>query len=103
MSSETHHSFESVHTYEIAATESVSDAVIRAVSAATGHAPSPDPENPGACLDPLYTAIDPDALNSIFDPTGTSGPTSDGEVTFRYHGYTVTVESAGRVILEPQQ
>ena len=41
---------------------------------------------------PLYDAIDPDQLNALVDGAGRSNR-SPVEVTFRYHGYTVTVDS----------
>lgn len=53
-------------------------------------------------LDPLHTAIDPDALDSLFhserNGSGeTSGPS--GEIRFRYHGYDVRVTAGGLVNL----
>ncbi|AHG00350.1 hypothetical protein HALLA_17650 [Halostagnicola larsenii XH-48] len=42
---------------------------------------------------PLYTAIDPDALNSLFEPP-ISGSGRAGRVTFTYRGHTVIVENA---------
>ena len=42
-------------------------------------------------LDPLYTAIDPDALDDLF-----AGPSRQGRVAFRYEGCTVAVDSDGR-------
>ncbi|WP_262179813.1 HalOD1 output domain-containing protein [Haloarcula laminariae] len=74
--------------------ESLSDTVIRAVSAVTGLDAVPGPDADSA-LDPLYTAIDPDALDSLF------ADESAGTVTFDYHDYTVTAHSTGRVVLEP--
>lgn len=43
-------------------------------------------------LPPLYSEIDPDALDALFQPRlqPTSGPPV-GEVQFSYHGYTVRV------------
>ena len=43
--------------------------------------------------EPLYHAIDPDALDSLFE--GRLG----GEITVRYHGYRVTVTGDGDVEL----
>lgn len=51
-------------------------------------------------LQPLYSTIDPDALDALFQPQ--LRPASDpsvGEVQFSYHGYTVRVTAAGRVNL----
>lgn len=45
---------------------------------------------------PLYDAIDPEALNTIF-----RGDT--GLISFEYHGYVVTVGHSGNVNLEPTE
>lgn len=42
-------------------------------------------------LEPLYDAIDPDALEALFRPGAV------GRVEFTYHGHAVTVHSDGRV------
>ncbi|WP_324665632.1 HalOD1 output domain-containing protein [Haloarcula sediminis] len=84
----------STHVFVRSDAESLSDTVIRAVSTASGRSPTPGP-GADASLDPLYTAIDPDALDSVFTADG-----SAGTVTFDYHGYTVTAHSAGRVVLD---
>lgn len=46
---------------------------------------------------PLYEAIDPDALDSLFRPDGT--PRTDGRVRFSYYGYEITVHADGRLEL----
>jgi len=54
-------------------------------------------------LDPLYRAIDPDALDTIFRMQlrpNSGAPT--GEIQFEYHGYKVRVTAAGRVELTEQ-
>jgi len=80
------------HAVDISETESPSEAVVRAVAAVSGLDPVPG-RSPD-CLDPLYTAVDPDALDTLFRPG------SLGRVTFHYHGYEVTVDSDGRVLLD---
>lgn len=51
-------------------------------------------------LEPLLsTVIDPDALDSIFSPTG-GGPPSQGHVAFVYHGYLVRVWADGEISVE---
>lgn len=45
---------------------------------------------------PLYTVIDPDALDRLFQPTS-SGQRSTGHVTFTIDNHEVTVYSDGRV------
>lgn len=41
-------------------------------------------------LPPLYEAIDPDALETLFEPTR-QGPTRTGRLEFTYSGYVVTL------------
>lgn len=65
---------------------SPSEAVVEAVAAASGLSPLD--------LPPLYRAIDPDSLDSLFQ----SG--ADGRVRFAYAGYDVTVDDDGRVRLD---
>lgn len=45
-------------------------------------------------LEPLYTAIDPDALERLF-----SGAFRNGRVEFEYEGCTVVAESGGHVAI----
>lgn len=49
---------------------------------------------------PLHDAIDPTALDELFDPTGSSSR-GNGTVSFTYRGHSVRVESDGRVALDP--
>lgn len=67
---------------------SLSGSVLREIAAREGTDPADLPV-------PLYEAIDPDALDSLFRADG-------GRVTFTYYRYTVTVESDGTVTLEPR-
>ena len=76
------------HRVEFAlAEEAPSAVVVTAIAAISGQKPDE--------LDPLYTAVDPDALDSLFAPTASGGHRADVEVTFRYHGYEVAVRSYG--------
>jgi hypothetical protein len=55
-------------------------------------------------LEPLYEAIDPEALNALFAPRTNGSDRTGGQVTFTYAGYTVTVTSdrrAVRIDIEP--
>ncbi|WP_135822399.1 HalOD1 output domain-containing protein [Halostella litorea] len=45
---------------------------------------------------PLYDAIDPDALNSLFSPR--DAPTQ--QISFSYHGYKVRVTGDGVIFLD---
>ncbi len=49
-------------------------------------------------LDPLYTAIDPDALERLL-----SGAFRNGRVEFEYEGCTVVCESDGRVAIAERE
>lgn len=46
-------------------------------------------------LDPLYNTIDPDTLDKLFRPTVKGVHQGDGQISFTYHGYDVTVRSYG--------
>jgi hypothetical protein len=51
-------------------------------------------------LEPLYAIVDPDALDRLFAPTTQGDTRSDGQVTFSYAGYHVTVTSDGMIELD---
>jgi hypothetical protein len=50
-------------------------------------------------LDPLFTAVDPEALDSLFLPQLKDGGVADAsaEITFEYHGYQIRVTATGCV------
>lgn len=52
-------------------------------------------------LDPLYTVLDPDALDQLFAPMASGQHLGDGKVTFDYHGYEVTLHSYGVIAIRP--
>ncbi|WP_124197632.1 HalOD1 output domain-containing protein [Natrarchaeobius chitinivorans] len=70
--------------------ETISRTILRLVSVLKDRKPS-------ELEQPLYNAIDPEALNSLFQEQ------SMGKLTFKYHGCTVTVWSSGKVSVEPSQ
>lgn len=76
---------------------SVSHAVVEAVADREG-VDVTDLEPPA--FEPLYTVVDPDALDAVFAPTHDGKRRTSGSVTFEYEGYTVTVNSDGTVDLE---
>ncbi|WP_162224349.1 HalOD1 output domain-containing protein [Halorussus amylolyticus] len=80
-------------TYRIEEGETVTEAVVRAVS--------PGAKSGRAELKPLYSVIDTDALNALFAPleNGVSRRTS-GTVEFDYGGKHVRVVSDGSVEVE---
>lgn len=49
-------------------------------------------------LEALYRAVDTDALDALFDD-GTPGHLRDGQLSFVYSGYEVTISSDGAVDL----
>ncbi|PSP78477.1 hypothetical protein BRC81_08010 [Halobacteriales archaeon QS_1_68_20] len=68
----------------------ISEKVVEAVADAEGTSP----------LDlrpPLYRVVDPDALDKLFSPPSLEHGQPDGEVTFEYRGYEVTVRADGSV------
>ncbi|MWV39028.1 HalOD1 output domain-containing protein [Natrialba sp. INN-245] len=52
---------------------------------------------PGSLEPPLNDAVDPTALDRLFEPTTAVGSTRRGRITFSYCGYDVTVASDGTV------
>ncbi len=74
------------------------DRISTAVVEALANANDVDPLE----LDPLYEAVDPDALDSLFSTTDGSSRTHHGKVQFTTNGYEVEVTSTGRVHLTPE-
>ena len=52
-------------------------------------------------LDPLYDAIDPDALDGLFHSAGTSSLQDGTNVKFHYNGFGVHVRSSGIITVQP--
>ncbi|WP_227381000.1 HalOD1 output domain-containing protein [Haladaptatus halobius] len=52
-------------------------------------------------LEPLYHAIDPEALDSLFAPTYSETSRSEGLVQFVYAEYEVIIHSTGEVTVTP--
>ncbi|NHN48423.1 hypothetical protein G9464_12580 [Halostella sp. JP-L12] len=71
----------------------VSQTVLFAVAEAIGDDPLE--------LPPLYDAIDPDALNKLFDSSAFGAERGDGTVEFAYAGCDVSVRADGRVTVVP--
>jgi hypothetical protein len=77
---------------QIQPSESVSEAVVKAVSAAE--------DRPLTSLPPLYNAIKPKALNKIFTGTTNGGPNRSGHITFQYSDSVVTVGENGYLAVQ---
>ena len=85
-------------TCRVSPTESLSAAVLAATADATGSSVVGSPTgDDGDVLDPLYTAIDPDALDALFRSIVGGESRSDGVVTFVYEGCEVEARSDGIV------
>ncbi|MCO8256719.1 hypothetical protein NKF26_23135 [Haladaptatus sp. AB618] len=52
-------------------------------------------------IDSLYTCIDPEALDAVFDGHSTRDRNSATSISFAYTNYTVTVDSTGSVRVAP--
>lgn len=53
-------------------------------------------------VQPIYGAVDPDALDEILAPSGPGRPPTERSVSFEYRGYDVVVTSNGRGYLYEQ-
>ena len=76
--------------------ESVSVAVVEAVATASGRSPVPDGSGADP-LPPLYDAIEPDAINALFD----ADSQFDGCLRFTYGGCKVVLEGDGTITVTP--
>lgn len=52
-------------------------------------------------LEPLFTRIDPDALDALFSDGAGTTVRAEGEVTFPMAGCDVTVDASGAIDVEP--
>jgi hypothetical protein len=71
--------------YEIAPDESVSTAVVRAVSALEGREP--------CSLRPLADVVDPTALDALFDPQCDGTPRTGGRLSFVYSNCYISIDN----------
>ena len=78
--------------YEIGPDESVSAAVVRAVSAVEGREP--------CSLRPLADVVDPTALDSLFDPQSDGTPRTGGRLSFVYNDCCITVDNGEYLTLQ---
>ena len=79
--------------YEIEGSESITEAVVRAVSAVNGCPPE--------ALRPLSEVLDPDALDTIFDGRGDGNPRLGGRISFIYNGCRITIDNGEYLTIEP--
>lgn len=78
---------------EIGENESVSTAVLRAVSAVNGRKPG--------SLQPLNDVVDPDALDALFEPRSNDVPRTGGRLSFNYSGCHITIDNGEFLTIEP--
>lgn len=78
--------------YDIDADETVSMAVIRAVSAVEGREP--------LSLPPLSNVIDTDSLDALFAPRGDGTPRAGGRISFIYSNCGLTIDNGEYLTLE---
>jgi len=74
---------------EIRSSESVSEAVVKAVSAAE--------DCPPTLLPPLYSTVNPEALNKVFSVTNSDAPDRGGHISFQFSSCFVTVSENGYI------
>ena len=79
--------------YEIGVNESVSTAVVRAVSAVEGREPR--------LIPPLPHVLDPDALDALFDTRPNGGSRIGGRLAFVYSNCYVTVDNGEYLTVRP--
>lgn len=83
-----------VFTYSIPEGETPSEGVIKTVATLEDCDPT--------TLDtPLYTVIDPDALDQAFKRIGEGRNDDAGRIVFMYYDYEVTVRSSGSIGVRP--
>lgn len=68
--------------------------VVEAVVAAIAEAASTDPLS----IDPIFDAVDPDALESLFGPGS-----RDVTLRFSHEGFTVEVDGGGTIRVVPER
>lgn len=78
-----------VHTeYEVTDGQQVSTRVVEAVADRAG-------VDPLELRPPLYDVVDPEAIDALFEPTGSGSPRR-GRLEFTYHGYRITLTAGDR-------
>jgi hypothetical protein len=79
--------------YEIETDESVSMAVVRAVSAVEDRDP--------LSLPPLANVLDTDALDTLFNARGDGTPRTGGRLSFVYSNCRLTIDNGEYLTLQP--
>ena len=79
--------------YDVGSDESVSTAIVRAVSAVEGRKPS--------SLPPLTRVLDPDALDALFGSHADGEPRTGGRLSFIYSRCRVTLDNGEFLTIQP--
>jgi hypothetical protein len=97
---------EVAYRYDLSPEETISEGVVRAVSEWLDAVPTSGETNEDQkqVLDPLYSVINPDALDAIFRTRETEHSGKSDlervEVAFRYHGGLITVREDGTITIQ---
>lgn len=75
------------------ASKAPSAAVVEAVAIASDREPT--------AIEPLYGAVDPDALDALVRSNGTGSQDAHATVSFSFAGHSVTVHGDGTVVVRP--
>ena len=78
--------------YEIGPEESVSTAVVRAVSAVAGREPR--------SLRPLADVVNPAAVDTLFEPRYDGTPRTGGRISFVYNDCSITIDNGEYLTLQ---
>jgi len=97
MTNADHRDREQAITYRCDPDEPLSRGVVVAAAEAADVAPMPGAAADGAALEPLYDAVDPEALDAVFRPLRSDAAPAGGRITFSYAGCEVTAGSDGRI------
>lgn len=73
----------------------------RSPSAAVALAVGAVTDTPPTELDPLFEAVDPDALDQLYETTRGGSGREFGRVSFRYNDCVVTVYATGTIEITP--
>lgn len=74
-------------------TDSATEAIVMTVAGHAGIRPN--------ALEPLYSVVDPEALDRIIRSVAARSSPGNAEIIFRYQGYTISAYSHGAIEVAP--
>lgn len=77
---------------EVDATENLSETIVHLIADLEG-------VDPVELTPPLYSVVDPDALESLFDTPASDTSQPSGYASFHYCGYKIRVDSDGEITI----